>query len=140
MDRAALIAAMHASPLEVRPVTVPGWGVLHVRELTTDTVDRINRAKGGEGDGGVNALALSAAATICDEGGTLLFDLANADDIALLCAQGFAKLSLVLKAANKIGDDAEGASGEKPGPAAQVPARPGDRAGQHRGRTGKGAA
>ena len=55
MDRSALIAAMAATPLEVRHVTVPGWGDLHVRELTTDVVDRLNRAK--RGDDGINALA-----------------------------------------------------------------------------------
>ena len=88
-------------------VTVPGWGTMHVRELTTDIVDRLNRAK-RDGAEDVNALALSAAATICDESGVLLFDIGNAEDIALLSRQGFAKLSRVLAAANKLaaGDNA----------------------------------
>jgi hypothetical protein len=100
MDRAALIAAMAATPLEVRHVTVPGWGDLHVRELTTDVVDRLNRAK--RGDDEINALALSAAATICDEQGVLLFDVGSSEDVKLLAAQGFGRLSLVLKAANSL--------------------------------------
>lgn len=100
MDRAALMAAMSATALEVRAVDVPGWGVLHVRELTTDVVDRLNRAKSS--DNGVNALALSAAATICDDQGALLFDISSADDVQFLAGQGFGRLSLVLKAANSL--------------------------------------
>lgn len=108
MDRAALMAAMAATSLEVRPVDVPGWGVLHVRELTTDVVDRLNKAKSS--GGGVNALALSAAATICDDKGALLFDISSPEDVAFLSAQGFGRLSLVLKAANSLA-----ASGAEPG-------------------------
>jgi hypothetical protein len=102
---------MAATPLEVRPVSVPGWGDMHVRELTIDAVDRLNRAKRSSGDD-VNALALSAAASICDEHGALLFDVGSAEDIALLSSQGFGRLSLVLKAANALAgrDEGEGAS------------------------------
>lgn len=103
MDRAALIAAMQVTPLEVRAVTVPGWGDLHVRELTTDTVDRLNRAKKA-GDG-TNALALSVAATLCDEHGVLLFDVSSAEDVTFLAGQGFARLSLILRAANDLARD-----------------------------------
>jgi hypothetical protein len=107
MDRATLIAAFNATPLEIRPVKVPGWGSFHVRELTLGDMDLLNNAKRAEGASAVAALAMSAASMICDEQGTLLFDVNSKDDIALLSKQGFRRLSKVLEVANTLaeGDD-----------------------------------
>jgi hypothetical protein len=104
MDRASLIAAFNSMPLEVRPVTIPGWGTFHVRELTLGDMDLLNNAKRAEGTAAVAALAMSAASMICDESGTLLFDVNNKDDIALLSRQGFRRLSKVLEVANSLAE------------------------------------
>jgi hypothetical protein len=105
MDRATLIAAFNSTPLEIRPVTVPGWGSFHVRELTLGDMDLLNKAKAASGGAAVAALAMSAASMICEENGDLMFDVNNADDIALLSKQGFRRLSKVLEVANSMAGD-----------------------------------
>lgn len=100
MNREELMAAMRAAPFEMAPVTVPGWGSFHVRELTAGNVDKATNQ--AEGDA-MRKNAVIVACIVCDEKGGLLFDADSKDDVDFLIGMGMSKLNLVLAAANKLG-------------------------------------
>lgn len=100
MNREELMAAMRAAPFEMAPVTVPGWGTFHIRELTAGKVDKANAKE--EGDS-MRRNATIVACIVCDEKGNLLFDADSKDDVDFLIGMGMSKLNLVLAAANKLG-------------------------------------
>lgn len=105
MNREELMAAMRTCPFDKKEVTVEGWGSFHVREISTDTVNKLNAAKStaAEGDAPLNTLAVSAASVICDPAGELLFDPTSAEDVQFLAGMGWARLSKVIAAANGLG-------------------------------------
>jgi hypothetical protein len=110
MNRQELMAAMQA-PFEMAPLTIKGWGAFHVREISADSVDKINAAA-REGQESLPALARTVAAVICDESGQLLFDAGNEDDVKFLASMGFRKLTQVAAAAAKLGRDDAGSTPE----------------------------
>ena len=111
MDRAALILAMQATAsAKPKPVTVPGWGAVHVRSLTVAEVEEQTADTANKDD--KNRIARGAARLICDEKGKRLFDPTNADDVALLASQPWELLRRVIEASNaEIEGDAGKASG-----------------------------
>lgn len=112
MNREDLMKAMQfTASLLPEPVEVPGWGTLYVKQMTVAEVTaNINDAKIGKDD--QQALVRGAARVICDESGKLLFDAANADDIALLAKQPWVLLSKIITAANRINGLSEEAQAE----------------------------
>jgi hypothetical protein len=95
MNREELIAAMQATAANTpRPVKVPGWGNIHVRDVTVaeveeqndDTADPKNKLR----------LARAAARVICEADGKRLFDPGDEADVALLAKQPWKLLRLAL--------------------------------------------
>ena len=97
MTREELIAAMQATAVNTpRPITVPKWGQIFVREVTVAEVDLQTEQIEEMDPKDKRALARGAARKICDESGALLFDSTNEQDIALLASQPWRLLRLAL--------------------------------------------
>jgi len=95
MNRADLIAAMQATAARApRPVDVPGWGQIFVRDVTVAEVEEQNEDTADQKD--KLRLARGAARVICDEAGARLFDPGSEDDVKLLAAQPWRLLRLAL--------------------------------------------
>ena len=104
MDREALIAAMQLAAegaQKPRPVDVPVWGTVYVRDVTVGEVD--GDVEDGDADKKTR-LARAACRVICDETGARLFDAKNADDVALLSGQPWSVLQKVLAKADSTGN------------------------------------
>jgi hypothetical protein len=101
--RAAMQKAADAAGMP-RPVPVPVWGTVFVRDVTVAEVN----ADTAEDDAGTadkkSSIARRACRVICDEAGTRLFDQKSADDVALLMAQPWSLLQKVLTAADSTGN------------------------------------
>lgn len=107
MDRKALIAAMQATSVQTPiPITVPGWGVVHIRPLTVGEVSRQEETADKDDKDG---LARAAARLLCDEAGKRLFDPANPVDVKLISDQPWPLLQRILNASDQqIKGNAEG--------------------------------
>jgi len=90
MAAADIRAAMAADGAEdIRPVEIPKWGTVYVRDMAageSDTWVRKSRELKDEiGDlSEIHPTAFVAAMIICDETGARVFDPLNADDLAFL--------------------------------------------------------
>lgn len=103
-----------------KEVPVDGWGTVHIRALTVAEVEqqiadgKVTAAEGEGGDSPASrmrkqTLARGAARLLCDESGKRLFDPDNAEDVALLASQPWAKLRKLLDASDdQVKDDASG--------------------------------
>lgn len=97
MDRNALIAAMQATAAALPvAVEVPGWGTVHVRQITVAEVEAQTADTEAKDD--KRRLARAAARVICDEGGDRLFDPSSEADLALISEQPWDLLRRVLEA------------------------------------------
>jgi len=95
MKREELIAAMQATAANApRPVTVPGWGVIYLRDVTVAEVEAQQDDIADKSD--KLRLARGAARVICDETGARVFDPDSADDVQLLAKQPWKLLRLAL--------------------------------------------
>jgi predicted NodU family carbamoyl transferase len=104
MDRAALIAAMQQAAeaaIKPRPVEVPAWGTVYVRDVTVSEVD--GDTDDVEADK-TTRLARAACRVLCDDAGVRLFDARNAQDVALLSGQPWSVLQKVLAKADSTGN------------------------------------
>lgn len=108
MDRAALIAAMQvtAAPRPI-PVSVEGWGTVHVRKPTVAEVEEASDAP-EPADGKKRTFARAAARVICDAQGVRVFDPASDADVDLLSSQPWELLNQVLTAGGARGADPSG--------------------------------
>lgn len=111
MNREELLAAMQAAAkVKPTPVTVPRWGVVHVRPRTVEEVDAgVDReAKAQEEDAGKSRhwrMARAAAHVLCDEKGNRLLDALSDADVEQLARQPYYILRKVLNAAGGEDED-----------------------------------
>jgi hypothetical protein len=108
MNREKLIAAMQVTAAEKpSPVTVKGWGTVHVRALTVAEVEA--QADDTSDGRDKNRIARGVARLLCDESGKRLFDPDNAADIGLLASQPWKLLRQVIDTSDlQTKGDAEG--------------------------------
>lgn len=96
MDRNAIIAAMQATAAALPvAVDVPGWGRVHVRQITVAEVEQQTADAAAKDD--ARRLARAAARVLCDETGARLFDPASDEDVALISGQPWDLLRRVLE-------------------------------------------
>lgn len=92
------------------PVEVASWGTVYIAVLTVAEIDAISA------DASASSIAKNFGRFICNEDGTRMFDLANADDLKLLETQPFPLVQQLLKDINRInGISLEGEAEAKKG-------------------------
>lgn len=108
-SREDLLAAMRATSVpKLTPVSIPGWGLVHIKRPTVAEVDaEVNSPEAKEAPPGMD-LAKGAARVMCDENGVRLFNPNNLDDLILLSAQPWDLLQQVVTAARVEGLDSTG--------------------------------
>ncbi len=120
MTRDELIAAMQltaAAAAKPRAVKVPGWGQIHVRDVTVAEADEQAEEDDDAGDGKDKCkLARGAARVICNEDGSLVFNPDLEEDVELIAQQPWALLKQVTDAAAVFNaTSAEGSDAAKNG-------------------------
>lgn len=78
------------------PVEVDGWGTVHIAVLTVAEIDAINA------DQTASTIAKNFGRFICNEDGSRMFDVTNAEDVKLLESQPFPLVQQLLKDINRI--------------------------------------
>lgn len=100
MNREQLLAAMGGLAVEKpRPVSIKGFGTVHIREISigeideqiADTADKKNK----------RGVARGACRLLCDENGTRLLDPDDQADVELMAKQPLR----ILQAINKAAED-----------------------------------
>ena len=107
MTREELIAAMKAvAAAPPSPVTVEGWGTVHIRPVSFAEAEALKAEEPREND--PNRGPRAVCRVLCDENGKLLLDPNNEEHVELVAKQPWEKIIRVL---NGSGAQTEPASG-----------------------------